>query len=40
MALGYLIGEKLLNHIRAADSGPEWAEKLPFFVAELKRSRR
>ena len=36
-ALGYLIGEKLLNHIRAADSGPEWAEKLPLFVAEIKR---
>ena len=36
-ALGYLIGEKLLNHIRAADSTPEWAEKLPLFVAEIKR---
>lgn len=36
-AVGYLIGEKLLNHIRAADSRPEWAEKLPRFVAEIKR---
>ena len=36
-ALGYLIGEKLLNHIGAADSTPEWAEKLPLFVAEIKR---
>ena len=36
-ALGYLIGEKLLNHIRAADSRPEWAEKLPLFVVEIKR---
>src|SRR5436190_15285948 len=36
-ALGYLIGEKLLNHIRAADSEPEWAAKLPLFVAEIKR---
>ena len=36
-ALGYLIGEKLLNHIRAADSRLEWAEKLPLFVAEIKR---
>jgi len=36
-ALGYLIGEKSLNHIRAADSGPEWAEKLPLFVTEIKR---
>lgn len=36
-ALGYLIGEKLSNHIRAADSRPEWAEKLPLFVAEVKR---
>jgi len=36
-ALGYLIGEKLLNHIGAADSRPEWDEKLPLFVAEIKR---
>ena len=36
-ALGYLIGEKLLNHIRAADSDPSWAAKLPLFAAEIKR---
>lgn len=36
-ALGYLIGEKLLNHIRSADSRPEWAEKLPLFLAEIRR---
>jgi len=36
-ALGYLVGEKLLNYIRASDSEPSWAEKLPLFVAEVKR---
>ena len=36
-AIGYLIGEKLLNHIGAADSRPEWADRLPLFVAEIKR---
>jgi hypothetical protein len=36
-ALGYLIGEKLPNHIRAADSDPSWAAKLPSFAAEIKR---
>ena len=36
-ALGYVIGEKLLNHIRAADSDPAWAATLPFFVDEIKR---
>ena len=36
-ALGYLVGEKLLNYIRASDSDPSWAEKLPLFVAEVKR---
>ena len=24
-ALGYVVGEKLLNYIRAADSDPSWA---------------
>jgi len=37
-ALGYLVGEKLLNYIRASDSDPSWAEKLPLFVAEVKRT--
>ena len=36
-ALGYLVGEKLLNYIRAADSDPSWAAKLPLFAAEIKR---
>lgn len=36
-ALGYLVGEKLLNYIRASDSDPSWAEKLPLFVAEVTR---
>ena len=37
-ALGYLVGEKLLNYIRASDTDPSWAEKLPLFVAEVKRT--
>jgi hypothetical protein len=36
-ALGYLVGEKLLNSIRASDSDPSWAATLPLFVAEVKR---
>ncbi len=36
-ALGYLIGEKLLNHIRASDSDPSWAVTLPLFANEIKR---
>ena len=36
-ALGYLIGEKLLNYIRASDSDPSWAAKLPLFTAEIQR---
>lgn len=36
-ALGYLIGEKLLNHIRASDSDPSWAATLPLFATEIKR---
>lgn len=35
-ALGYLIGKKLLNYVRASDSDPSWAAKLPLF-AEIKR---
>jgi hypothetical protein len=31
-ALGYLIGEKLLNYVRASDSDPSWAAKLPLFA--------
>jgi len=36
-ALAYLVGEKLLNYIRASDTDPSWAQKLPLFVAEVKR---
>jgi hypothetical protein len=36
-ALAYLIGEKLLNYIRASDSDPSWAAKLPLFAAEIMR---
>ena len=36
-AVGYLVGEMLLNYIRASDSDPSWAEKLPLFVAEVKQ---
>ncbi|MBI1851778.1 MAG: hypothetical protein HYR85_15670 [Planctomycetes bacterium] len=36
-AMGYLIGEKLLNFVRAADTHPEFAAELPKFVAAVKR---
>jgi len=36
-ALGYLIGEKLVNFLRASDTRPEFAAELPNFVAEVKR---
>ena len=36
-ALGYVVGEKLLNFIRAADSDPSWAVKVPLFAAEIAR---
>ena len=36
-ALGYVVGEKLLNYIRAADSDPSWAVKVPLFAAEIRR---
>jgi hypothetical protein len=35
-ALGYLIGEKLLNFIRAASSNPDFASELPNFIAEIR----
>jgi hypothetical protein len=34
-ALGYLIGEKLLNFLRAADEDPAFAGELPRFGAEI-----
>ena len=36
-ALGYLVGEKLLNYIRAADSDPSWEANVPKFAAEIRR---
>ncbi len=35
-ALGYLVGEKLLNFVRAAELYPEFEEELPGFVADIK----
>ena len=35
-ALGYLIGEKLLNFIKEADRRPEWAEELLKFIARIR----
>jgi hypothetical protein len=34
-ALGYLVGEKLLNYIRAADSDPSWDANVPKFAAKI-----
>ncbi len=36
-ALGYPLGEKLLNFIRASDADPLWAAKLSLFAAEIRR---
>ena len=36
-ALDYLVGEKLVNFVRAASSHPEFAAELPRFVAEIRR---
>ena len=35
-ALGYLIGEKFLNHLKAAESDKEFAGETPAFVAEIR----
>jgi hypothetical protein len=35
-ALGYLLGEKLLNFMREANRSPEFAAELPFFIEEIK----
>jgi hypothetical protein len=35
-ALGYLIGEKLLNFVRTSDVDPKFAEELPRFIEEIK----
>jgi hypothetical protein len=36
-ALGYQIGEKFLNDLRAADSSSDWREKIPLFTEAIKR---
>jgi len=36
-ALGYLIGEKLVESLRMAERTPEWRKQLPMFVAEIKQ---
>ena len=36
-ALGYLVGEKLLNYIHAADSDPSWEVNVPKFAAEIRQ---
>lgn len=35
-ALGYLIGEKLVNFVGASDRHPEFSVELPKFVAEVR----
>jgi len=35
-ALEYLLGEKLLNFVEAADRHAEFSEELPHFLAEIK----
>jgi hypothetical protein len=36
-ALGYLIGEKLVDFVRAADRHPEFADELPRFLAVIQQ---
>jgi len=35
-ALGYLIGEKLLNFLEVAETKPEWRAEIPHFVSKIK----
>jgi hypothetical protein len=35
-ALGYLIGEKLIDFVRASRKDPEFVAKMPHFIAEIK----
>lgn len=35
-ALGYLIGEKLLNFLEVAETKPEWQAEVPLFIARIK----
>jgi hypothetical protein len=36
-ALGYLIGEKLVNFVEASDRHPDFSGELPKFVTEVRR---
>jgi hypothetical protein len=36
-ALGYLLGEKLVEFLRMAERAAEWREQLPMFIAEIKQ---
>jgi hypothetical protein len=36
-ALAYLVGEKFLNYLEAAETDPTFQAKIPAFVAEIKR---
>ncbi len=36
-ALGYLIGEKLLNFLEVAETKPEWQAEVPHFIARIKK---
>jgi hypothetical protein len=36
-ALEYLVGEKLLHFVEAAEHHSEFAQELPHFIAEIKR---
>jgi len=35
-ALAYLVGEKFLNHLEAAEKDPAYQAEVPAFVAEIK----
>jgi hypothetical protein len=35
-ALGYLIGEKFVNFLRASETRPEFAAEIPAFVSEIR----
>jgi len=35
-AMGYLIGEKLLNFLQVAETKPEWRAEIPQFIARIK----
>jgi hypothetical protein len=35
-ALGYLIGEKLLNYLEVAETKAEWRAEIPYFIGKIK----